>query len=44
MFHEQLINGQSTGKGQFLSQFQRGAIPKNVQATKQLCSFHMLAK
>ena len=23
MFHEQLINDQSTGKGQFLSQFQK---------------------
>ena len=32
-----------TGKGQFSFQFQRKAMPKNVQNTVQLCSFHMLA-
>ena len=32
-----------TGKGQFSFQSQR-ALPKNVQATGQLCSFHMLNK
>ena len=34
----------STGKGQFSFQSQRKAMPKNVQITAQLCSFHMLAK
>ena len=38
MFHEQLINDQSTGKGQFLSQFQRRTMLKNVRTTIQLCS------
>ena len=33
-----------TGKGQFSFQFQRRAIPKNVQTSTQLHSFHMLAK
>ena len=33
-----------TGKGQFSFQFQRRAIPKNVQTTIQLCSFYMLVK
>ena len=33
-----------TGKGQFSFQSQRKALPKNVQTTVQLCSFHMLAK
>ena len=33
-----------TGKGQFLFQSQRKAMPKNVQTTAQLYSFHMLAK
>ena len=32
------------GKGQFSFQIQRRALPKNVQATIQLNSFHMLAK
>ena len=31
-----------TGKGQFSFQYQRRAMPKNVQTTVQLCSFHML--
>ena len=32
------------GKGQFSFQSQRKAMPKNVQTTSQLHSFHMLAK
>ena len=39
-----LINGCRTGKSQFSSQFQRRAMPKNVQTTTQFCSFHMLIK
>ena len=39
-----LSNGHRTGKGQFSLQPQRRAMPKNVQATVQLCSFHMLAR
>ena len=31
-------------KGQFSCQSQRRAMPKNVQTTVQLCSFHMPAK
>ena len=37
-----LSSGHRTGKDQFSFQFQRKAMPKNVQATIQLCSFHML--
>ena len=33
-----------TGKGQFSFQSQRRAMPKNVQTTLQLCSFHRLAR
>ena len=33
-----------TGKGQYSFQFQRKAMPKNVQITTQLHSFHTLAK
>ena len=33
-----------TGKGQFSFQSQRRAVPKNVQSTIQLHSFHMLAR
>ena len=33
-----------TGKGQFLFQSQRKAMPKNVQTTTQLHPSHMLAK
>ena len=33
-----------TGKGQFSSQSQRKAMPKNVQTTAQLHSSHMLVK
>ena len=36
-------SGQKTGKGQFLFQSHRRAMPKNVQATIQLQSFHTLA-
>ena len=36
--------GHRTGKGQFPFQSQRKAMPKNVQTTKQLHSFHMLAQ
>ena len=32
------------GKGQFSFQSQRKAMPKNVQAAKQLCSFHLIEK
>ena len=34
-----LSSGHRTGKGQFSSQFQRRAMPKNVQTTTQLHSF-----
>ena len=37
-------NGQRTGKGQFSFQSQREAMPKNVQTTVQLHSFHMPAR
>ena len=36
--------GYRNGKGQFSFQYQRRAIPKNVQTTAQLHSFHMLAR
>ena len=39
-----LSSGHRTGKGHFSFQFRRKAMPKNVQTTAQLCSFHMLAK
>ena len=39
-----LSSGHRTGKGQFSFQSQRKAMPKNVQTTTQLHSFHMLAK
>ena len=38
------VAGHRTGKGQFSFQSQRRAMPKNVQTTAQLYSFHMLAK
>ena len=38
------LRGHSTGKGQVLFQSQRRAMPKNIQATVQLCSFHMLVR
>ena len=37
-------SGHRTGKGQFSLQSQRKAMPKNVQITVQLHSFHMLAR
>ena len=37
-----LSRGHRTGKGEFSFQSQRRAMPKNVQTTKQLHSFHML--
>ena len=39
-----LSSGHRTGKGQFSSQSQRKAMPKNVQTTAQLHSSHMLVK
>ena len=39
-----LNNGCRTGKGQFSFQFQRKAMPKNVQTSIQWYSFHMLAR
>ena len=37
-------SGYRTGKGQFSFQQQRRAMPKNVQTTTQLHSFHMLVR
>ena len=37
-------SGHRTGKGQFSFQSQRKAMPKNVQTTTKLHSFHMLAR
>ena len=37
-------SGHRTGKDQFLFQFQRKSMPKNVQTTAQLHSSQMLAK
>ena len=37
-------SGHRTGKGQFLFQSQRKAMPKNTQTTAQLHSSHMLVK
>ena len=39
-----LSRGHRTGKDQFSFQSQRRAMPKNVQSTTQLHSFHMLAR
>ena len=39
-----LNSGYRTGKGQFSFQSQKKAMPKNVQMTIQLHSFHMLAR
>ena len=38
-----LSSGHRTGKGQLSFQSKRRAMPKNVQITAQLCSFHTLA-
>ena len=39
-----LSSGHRTGKGPFSFQSQRKAMPKNVQTTTQLHSFHILAR
>ena len=39
-----LSSGHRTGKGQFLVQFPKKAMPENVQTTAQLHSSHTLAK
>ena len=39
-----LSSGHRTRKCQFLFQFSRKTMPKNVQTTVQFCSFHMLAR
>ena len=39
-----LSSGHRTGRGQFSFQFQRRAMPKNVQTTAQLYSFYMSAR
>ena len=39
-----LSSGHRPRKGQFSFQSQRRAMPKNVQTTIQLCSFHMLIR
>ena len=39
-----LSNGHRTGKGQFLFQSPKRAMPKDVQTTAQWCLFHMLAR
>ena len=38
-----LSSGHRTGKGQFLFQSQKRAMPKKVETTTQLYSFHTLA-
>jgi len=39
-----LSSGLRTGKGQFSFQYQRKAMPKNIQTSVQLRSFHMLTR
>ena len=39
-----LNSGHRTGKGQLSFQFQRKAMPKNVQTTAQLQTFHIQVK
>ena len=39
-----LSSGHKTGEGRCSVQSQRKAMPKNIQTTTQLHSFHMLAK
>ena len=39
----EITNSHMSGKGQFSFQSQGKAMPKNLQTTVQLCSFHMLA-
>ena len=43
-FGHRTESGHRTGKGQFSFQSQRKAMPKKVQTTVQLHSFHMLAR
>ena len=38
------LSDHKTGKGQFSFHSQRRAMPKNVQTTIQVCSFHMLVR
>ena len=38
------LSGHWTGESQFSFQSQRRAIPKNIQTTEQLLSFHILAR
>ena len=40
----ELSSSHRTGKGQFSFQYQRKAVPKNVQIIVQLHSFHMPAR
>ena len=40
----ELSSGHRTGKSQFSFQSERSSMPKNVQTTIQLCSFHMLVR
>ena len=39
-----LSSGHRTGKGQISFQPQRKTMPKNIQITAQLCSFHKLVR
>ena len=39
-----LSSGHRTGKDQFSFQYQRRAVPQNVQTSRQLYSFHMLVR
>ena len=41
---EKLSSGHRTRKGQFSIPSQRKAMPKNVETTAQLHSFHVIAK
>ena len=43
-YANKLSSGHRIGNGQFSFQSQRRAMPKNVQTTTQLYSFHMLAR
>ena len=42
--HGKFSSGRRTGKSQFSSQSQRRAMPKNIQTSAQLHSFHMPAR
>ena len=41
---QKFSSGHRTGKGQFSFQSQRKEMPRNIQTTAQLHSFHMLAR